>query len=290
MDFSAILLKSASSSATETEKCSFNESLLQAIDSEFKHIVHWSGLTVNWVFVGPLAALVCSFESQVSRCELQLVCLVLLLVEETSSQFTFELNRDFNKGGRASIVLTKEFQGELLRVVSGYFFVPHFDFEDVTVTISKHRGSSLHFNCSYTPDEISISDITVHDRHQYLEFDLDVDENVDENENLKKVFQNYLEVRGIKPSNIEFIFKCISNNYRTLTVLKKIKNFILFSAFSLALTASRLDQANKNYHSAVFSASSHLNRKPTLGSFVPDFEFSSATETKKCSSNIDSLL
>ncbi|TXG49917.1 hypothetical protein EZV62_025792 [Acer yangbiense] len=186
MDFSAILRKSASSSATETEKCSSNESLLQAIDSEFKRIVH---------------------------------------VEGTPSQFTFELNRDFNKGGRASIVLTKEFQGELVRVVSGYFYVPHFDFEDLTVTISKHRGSSLHFNCSYTPDEISISDITVHDRDQNLEIDLDVDEN----ENKKKVFQKYLEVRGIKPSNIGFIFKCISNNYIKLIVLKKIKNFILFS-------------------------------------------------------------
>ncbi|TXG49850.1 hypothetical protein EZV62_025725 [Acer yangbiense] len=61
-------------------------------------------------------------------------------------------------------------------------------------------------------------------------------------------------------------------------------------ASSLALTASRLAKANRNYHSAVSSASSHLNRKPTLGSFVPDFEFSSATETKKCSSNIESLL
>ncbi|KAK1571009.1 hypothetical protein Q3G72_010464 [Acer saccharum] len=62
------------------------------------------------------------------------------------------------------------------------------------------------------------------------------------------------------------------------------------SASSLALTASRLAKANRNYHSAVSSASSHLNRKPTLGSFVPDFGFSSATETKKCSSNIETLL
>ncbi|KAK3231477.1 hypothetical protein Dsin_003358 [Dipteronia sinensis] len=64
------------------------------------------------------------------------------------------------------------------------------------------------------------------------------------------------------------------------------------SASSLPLTASRLAQANSRnryYHSAVFSASSHLNRKPTLGSFEPDFEFSSATETKKCSTNIESL-
>ncbi|TXG49845.1 hypothetical protein EZV62_025720 [Acer yangbiense] len=62
------------------------------------------------------------------------------------------------------------------------------------------------------------------------------------------------------------------------------------SASSLVLTASRLTRVNINYHSAVFSASSHLNRKPTLGSFVPDFDFSSATETKKCSSINESLL
>ncbi|KAK1570865.1 hypothetical protein Q3G72_008315 [Acer saccharum] len=62
------------------------------------------------------------------------------------------------------------------------------------------------------------------------------------------------------------------------------------SASSLALTASRLAQGNRKYHPAGFSASSHLNRKPNLGSFVPDFEFSSVTETNKCSSNIESLL
>ncbi|KAK3231423.1 hypothetical protein Dsin_003304 [Dipteronia sinensis] len=63
------------------------------------------------------------------------------------------------------------------------------------------------------------------------------------------------------------------------------------SASSLALTASRHAGANRNYFSAVFTASScHLNRKSTLGSFVPDFDFSSATETKECSSINESLL
>ncbi|KAK4834761.1 hypothetical protein QYF36_000281 [Acer negundo] len=176
------------SSAAETKKCSSNESLLQAIDSELKRIGH---------------------------------------VEETPSEFTFELNRDFNKGGRAYVELTKEFQGELVRLASGYIFVPQsqrFEFEDFTVTISKHGGSRLQFDCSYTLDGISISNITVVDGDQYLEFEL----NEDENKNLKKALQKYLEVRGIKPSNIEFIFKCISNKYTqiNLTVLKKIKNFI----------------------------------------------------------------
>ncbi|KAK2635344.1 hypothetical protein Ddye_030136 [Dipteronia dyeriana] len=180
------------SSASETKNCSSNESLLQAIESELKRIGH---------------------------------------VEETPSEFTFELNRDFNKGGRAYVVLTKEFQGELVQIFSGYMYFPHIDFEDFTVTISKHGGSSLDFNCSYTPDGISISDITVDHGNRYFGLYLDVDESdldVDENEKLKKAFQKYLEVRGIKPSYIEFIFKCISNKYTqiNLTVLKKIKNFI----------------------------------------------------------------
>ncbi|KAK2637386.1 hypothetical protein Ddye_032178 [Dipteronia dyeriana] len=63
------------------------------------------------------------------------------------------------------------------------------------------------------------------------------------------------------------------------------------SASSLALTASRHDGANKNYFSVVFTASSsHVNRKSTLGSFVPDFDFSSATESKECSFINESLL
>ncbi|KAK1571199.1 hypothetical protein Q3G72_013249 [Acer saccharum] len=177
------------SSAAETKKCSSNESLLQAIDSEFKRIGH---------------------------------------VEESPSEFTFELNRDFNKWGRSYVVLTKKFQGELVQVCSGYFYVPHFDFEDFTVTISKHGGSLLHFDCSYTPDGISIWHITVHDGGQYLELLKKKNLELDLDENLKKAFQKYLEVRGIKPSGIEFIFKCISNKYTqiNLTVLKKIKNFI----------------------------------------------------------------
>ncbi|KAK1571118.1 hypothetical protein Q3G72_012121 [Acer saccharum] len=63
------------------------------------------------------------------------------------------------------------------------------------------------------------------------------------------------------------------------------------SASYLALTANRHAGANRNYFSTVITASSgHLNRKSTLGSFVPDFDFSSATETKKCSSINESLL
>ncbi|TXG49847.1 hypothetical protein EZV62_025722 [Acer yangbiense] len=123
------------SSATETKKCSSNESLLQSIESELKRIGH---------------------------------------VEETPSEFTFELNRDFNKDGRANAIMTKKFKGELVKVSSSY---------------------------------LSQSDL---------------------DENLKKAFQKYLEVRGIKPSIIEYSFKCIRNKYTqiNLMVLKKIKNFI----------------------------------------------------------------
>ncbi|KAK1571366.1 hypothetical protein Q3G72_015686 [Acer saccharum] len=176
------------SSATETKKCSSNESLLQSIESELKRIGH---------------------------------------VEETSSEFTFELNRDFNKWGRADAVLTKKFKGELVEVSSSYLSQRSVEFTDFTVTIYKHGydESPFMFYCSYTPDEISISDIELlvesdDGGYQFLNLDLD--------ENLKKAFQKYLEVRGIKPSFIEYNFKCIRNKYTqiNLTVLKKIKNFI----------------------------------------------------------------
>ncbi|TXG49840.1 hypothetical protein EZV62_025715 [Acer yangbiense] len=95
-------------------------------------------------------------------------------VEETPSEFTFKLNRDFNKGGRANAKLTKKFKGELVEVYSIY---------------------------------INQSDL---------------------DENMKKAFQKYLEIRGIKPSMVEFLQKGIRNKYNqiNLTVLKKIKNFI----------------------------------------------------------------
>ncbi|KAK1571600.1 hypothetical protein Q3G72_019882 [Acer saccharum] len=147
------------SSATETKNYSSNESLLQAIDLEIKHIDHY--------------------------------------VEETPSEFTFKLNRDFNEYGSVNVKLTKEFQGELVEL-----------------------------DCSYTPYGILISDIRVLELHPDDGYYEDLEHDLDEN--LKKAFQKTLEVRGIKPSIIYFMFKCINNKntQRKLKVLEKIKNFI----------------------------------------------------------------
>ncbi|KAK3231413.1 hypothetical protein Dsin_003294 [Dipteronia sinensis] len=178
------------SSATETKNYSSNESLLQAIDLAIKHIDHH--------------------------------------VEETPSEFTFKVNRDFNRGGRVkNVELRKEFQGELVEVVSSYIYV-HQSFEEVyfSVYISKNGGSRLQLDCSYTPYEILISDIKVFEL--YSDHGGDEDLELDFDENLKKAFQKFLEVRGIKPSIVAFMFKCVNKaeTQRKLKVLKKIKNFI----------------------------------------------------------------
>lgn len=57
------------------------------------------------------------------------------------------------------------------------------------------------------------------------------------------------------------------------------------SASSFVPFGSRLIRVNRNYHSAVFTASNLLSRKPTLRSFVPELHFSSATKTKSPSSD-----
>ncbi|KAK1571422.1 hypothetical protein Q3G72_016731 [Acer saccharum] len=179
------------SSATETKNYSSNESLLQAIDSEIKRIDHH--------------------------------------VEETPSEFTVKLKKDFNKG-RIRLKLTKEFEGELVEVFPGdidmYYSHQSFKHTYFTVCISKHGGLRLQLDCSYTPDGILISDIRVFERYLYHQCYRDIELDLDDN--IKKAFQKFLEVRGIKPSIVDFMYKCINkkDTQRKLEVLKKIKNFI----------------------------------------------------------------
>ncbi|KAK2637388.1 hypothetical protein Ddye_032180 [Dipteronia dyeriana] len=107
-------------------------------------------------------------------------------------------------------------------------FVPDFEFSSATETKNyssnesllhaidleikrndhHNGGSRLQLDCSYTPYEILISDIkdfelySDHGCNRDLEFDLD--------ENLKKDFQKFLEVGGIKSSIVAFMFKCVN--------------------------------------------------------------------------------
>ncbi|KAK1572323.1 hypothetical protein Q3G72_030789 [Acer saccharum] len=128
---------------------------------------------------------------------------------------------------------------------------------DLDVTINNHGGLSLKFGCRGTSDAISIwemdiinsensNDSTEFSTDEQFQID-DLDENLkdltefsrdeqfqnkvicnDIDENMKKAFLEYLEIRGIKPSIVDFLIKCVSNKKtkRKLMGLKKIKNFI----------------------------------------------------------------
>lgn len=66
-------------------------------------------------------------------------------------------------------------------------------------------------------------------------------------------------------------------------------SFIRKSASSLAPMATRFIRVSKSYHPVIFATSNNLCQKLTLSPFVPQLYFSSATETKKPSSD-ESLL
>lgn len=94
----------------------------------------------------------------------------------------------------------------------------------------------------------------------------------------------------LKPYNT---FSCLRT--KTLKPIFSIQFKMVFSsilrksASSLAPLAIRLTRVNRNYHSAIFTASKPLYQKPNLGPFAPNLYFSTATETTKPRSD-DSLL
>lgn len=94
----------------------------------------------------------------------------------------------------------------------------------------------------------------------------------------------------LKPYNT---FSCLRT--KTLKLIFSIQFKMVFSsilrksASSLAPLAIRLTRVNRNYHSAIFTASKTLYQKPNLGPFAPNPYFSTATETTKPRSD-DSLL
>ncbi|TXG49846.1 hypothetical protein EZV62_025721 [Acer yangbiense] len=232
MAFFAILRKSASSLAlTASRLARANKNNQSAVFSASSHL-NWKLTLGSFVpdfdFSSATETKKCSsnyeslleaFDSEIKRDR----------VEETPSEFTFKIEDD---NGEVSVVLTKEFQGELVEVSSGieYVYDERFmNYPCFSVIISKQGGLALEFYCSYLDDAISIIDVTVGTKenldegcHLDLDFkNLDVD--------LQKALLKYLEIRGIEPSIFDFMCKCIINKYtqRNLTEMKKImKNFI----------------------------------------------------------------
>ncbi|KAH7548156.1 hypothetical protein JRO89_XS14G0074800 [Xanthoceras sorbifolium] len=153
-------------------------------------------------------------------------------VLEIPSDFSFKIEDSPGKY-YYNILLTREYNGELVKAF-GYIYIDK-ERVDFDVIISKYggRGPSLKISCVVTSDEIKIKSMGIIDSENFKdplesEYDTYIIQLERYDENLKKAFLTYLEVRGIKPSMGEFLLRYQMNkkNRENLMELKKIRNFI----------------------------------------------------------------
>ncbi|KAJ4840987.1 hypothetical protein Tsubulata_026510 [Turnera subulata] len=148
-------------------------------------------------------------------------------VEEIPREFPFKIE---DNAGEQIVVLTREYEGEQIKVevhmpdlVTGEDNDLNDDDDDsaqsagqstmpLVVTVTKRSGTGLVFNCVAYPDEIAIDglsithpddieDQTAYEGPNFHELD----------ENLRKAFHRYLELRGIKPSATNFLHEYMIN-------------------------------------------------------------------------------
>ncbi|KAG7549665.1 Mitochondrial glycoprotein superfamily [Arabidopsis thaliana x Arabidopsis arenosa] len=176
-------------------------------------------------------------------------------VEETPSGFPFKME---DKPGGKIVTLTREYEGETVKVEVHMTNLVTGDKEDdeddeeeaeneedededkpekpkqsnvpLLVTLSKKAGPSLEFRCTAFPDKIVIKDMWV-----TFPDDPSKDELAYEgpsfrvlDEKLRKAFHRYIEIRGIKPSMINFLHEYMINkdSREHLLWLKSLKNFV----------------------------------------------------------------
>ncbi|KAE7996718.1 hypothetical protein FH972_001417 [Carpinus fangiana] len=161
-------------------------------------------------------------------------------VETIPSDFPFQIE---DNPGLQTITLKRTYQGEEIEVevnmpylVTGEDDDDHDDGEKanqsslpLVVSVSKKSAPSLEFGCTAYPDEVVIDSLSVK-RPEVSEDDVAYggpDFN-DLDENLQKAFHKFLEIRGIKPSAINFLHEYMinKNSKEELNWLKKLKNFI----------------------------------------------------------------
>lgn len=162
-------------------------------------------------------------------------------VEEVPSGFAFEIqdNPEFQ-----TITLKRTYQGEEIEVEVHMTDLVTGENDDddgddgvktsqsslpLFVSVSKKSGPILEFSCTAFPDDIAIDSLAVK-RPEISEDEVAYKgpEFNDLDENLQKAFHKYLEIRGIKPSTINFLHVYMINkdSRENLLWLKKLKKFI----------------------------------------------------------------
>ncbi|KAF8084863.1 hypothetical protein N665_0696s0018 [Sinapis alba] len=172
--------------------------------------------------------------------------------EETTGAGDFPFKIEDNPGHR-TVTLTREYNGEQIKVevsMPG----PMDEHEDgmddnedgdgrnkkanetsipLVVTVTKKSGLNLEFSCTAFPDEIVIDGLSVNhpeksssEEEEQLTYDGPDFQELDEN--MRKSFHKFLEARGIKPSNTDFMYEYMmkKDSREYLLWLKNLKNFI----------------------------------------------------------------
>ncbi|CAN8284795.1 unnamed protein product [Cochlearia groenlandica] len=165
------------------------------------------------------------------------------LEEETApGSFPFRIE---DNPGHQTVTLTRDYKGEHIKVVVS---MPspdadendHDDEEDgtsnessipLTVTVRKKSGLSLEFSCVAFPDEIAIDALSVNQTTVISSQDELANEGPDFedlDENLKKTFYKFLEIRGVKASTTNFLHEYMMRKVKReyLLWLKNVKKFM----------------------------------------------------------------
>ncbi|CAA7028996.1 unnamed protein product [Microthlaspi erraticum] len=166
------------------------------------------------------------------------------LDEETApGSFPFKIE---DNPGRQSVTLTRDYKGEHIKVVVS---MPSLDADEdevdedddddgasngssipLVVTVTKKSGVSLEFSCMAFPDEIAIDALSVSQPGNTLEDQLanEGPDFEDLDENLKKTFYKYLEIRGVKASTTNFLHEYMMRKEKReyLLWLKNVKKFM----------------------------------------------------------------
>ncbi|KAK2411227.1 Mitochondrial glycoprotein family protein [Trifolium repens] len=167
--------------------------------------------------------------------------------EEVPSDFPFKI---IDSAGQQIITLERTYEGEEIKVevhmpdlVTGEEHDRDNENDDndseseranqssipLVVNVSKKGGPSLEFSCVAYPDEMVIDSLSV--KNSDVSDDQIPYEGPnfqDLNESLQKKFHRYLEIRGIKPSTVNFLHEYMINkdSREYLVWLSKLKSFI----------------------------------------------------------------
>ncbi|XP_010517342.1 PREDICTED: uncharacterized protein At2g39795, mitochondrial-like [Camelina sativa] len=164
--------------------------------------------------------------------------------EMTPGSFPFKIE---DNPGQQNVTLTRDFNGEHIKVVvSMPSLVTDENDEDdddddddgpsnessipLVVTITKKSGLSLEFSCMAFPDEIAIDALSVKQPGDSLEDQManEGPDFEDLDDNLKKTFYKFLEIRGVKASTTNFLHEYMMRkvNQEYLLWLKNVKAFM----------------------------------------------------------------